>query len=62
MHVLVSDDRGRLALRRLWPWQRILAQRATARLDRALAAGARPEASARPGGPGHAADVHGVPP
>ena len=46
MHVLVSDDRGRLTLRRLWPWQRVLAQRATARLDRALAAGARPEASA----------------
>ena len=46
MHVLVNDDRGRLTLRRRWPWQRVLAQRATARLDRALAAGARPEASA----------------
>jgi hypothetical protein len=46
MYVLVNDDRGRLTLRRLWPWQRVLAQRATARLDRALAAGARPEASA----------------
>jgi hypothetical protein len=46
MHVLVNDDRGRLTLRRFWPWQRVLAQRVTARLDRALAAGARPEASA----------------
>jgi hypothetical protein len=37
MHVLVNDDRGRLTLRRLWPWQRVLAQRATARLDDDLA-------------------------
>jgi hypothetical protein len=46
MHVLVNDDRGGLILCRLWPWQRVLAQHATARLDRALAAGTRPEASA----------------
>ena len=46
MHVLLDDDRGRLILRRLWPWQRVLVQGAAARLDRALAGGARPEASA----------------
>jgi hypothetical protein len=46
MHVLLDDDRGRLTLRRLWPWQRILVQGEAARLDRALADGARPEASA----------------
>ena len=46
MHVLLDDDRGRLTLRRLWPWQRVLVQGAAARLDRALADGARPEASA----------------
>src|SRR5260370_34675939 len=46
MHVLLDDDRGRLTLRRLWPWQRVLVQGATGRLDRALADGARPEASA----------------
>jgi hypothetical protein len=46
MHVLLDDDRGRLTLRRLWPWQRVLVQGATARLDRALADSARPEASA----------------
>ena len=46
MHVLLDDDRGRLTLRRLWPWQRVLASGAAARLDRALAEGARPEASA----------------
>src|SRR5260370_4574705 len=46
MHVLLDDDRGRLTLRRLWPWQRVLVRGATARLDRALADGARPETSA----------------
>ncbi len=46
MHVLLDDDRGRLTLRRLWPWQRVLVQGAAARLDRALADGARPETSA----------------
>jgi hypothetical protein len=46
MLVLLEDDRGRLTLRRLWPWQRVLVQGAAARLDRALADGARPEASA----------------
>ena len=46
MHVLLDDDRGRLTLRRLWPWQRVLVQGAAARLDRARADGARPEASA----------------
>src|ERR1700722_17601074 len=51
MHVLVNDDRGGLALCRLWPWQRVLAQHATARLDRALGAGARPEARRRPAAP-----------
>jgi hypothetical protein len=46
MHVLLDDDRGRLTLRRLWPWRRVLVQGAAARLDRALADGARPETSA----------------
>ena len=46
-HVLVSDAAGRLTLRRLRPWHRLLACCAGARLDRALAAGASPEASAR---------------
>jgi hypothetical protein len=46
MYVLLDDDRGRLTLRRLWPWQRVLVQGAAARLDRALADGARPEATA----------------
>jgi hypothetical protein len=46
MHVLLDDDRGRLTLRRLWPWHRVLVQGVAARLDRALADGARPEASA----------------
>ena len=45
MHVLLDDDRGRLTLRRLRPWQRVLVHGAAARLDRALADGARPEAS-----------------
>ena len=40
MHILLDDDRGRLTLRRLWPWQRVLVQGAAARLDRALANGA----------------------
>jgi hypothetical protein len=45
-HVLLSDDLGRLALRRLRPWHRMLARRAAARLDRELAAGISPETSA----------------
>jgi hypothetical protein len=46
MHVLLDDDRGGLRVRRLWPWQRILASFQAARLDRELARGASPEASA----------------
>jgi hypothetical protein len=46
MHVLLDDDQGRLTLRRLWPWRRVLAHVAAARLDRALADGASPETSA----------------
>ena len=45
MHVLIDDNQGRLTMRRLWPWQRILARSAAARLDSALARGAPPEAS-----------------
>jgi hypothetical protein len=45
-HVLLRDDLGRLALRRLWPWHRVLARCAAARLDRELAAGTSPETSA----------------
>ena len=46
MHVLFADDRGQLTLKRLWPWHQILARSQAARLDRALAEGASPEASA----------------
>ena len=46
MHVLLDDDRGQLTLKRLWPWHQILARSQAARLDRALAEGASPEASA----------------
>src|SRR5260370_12774097 len=45
MHVLLDDDRGRLTLRRLRSGQRVLVHGAAARLDGALADGARPEAS-----------------
>lgn len=46
MYVLLDDDLGRLTLRRLRPWHRILARGLAARLDRRLADGARPETSA----------------
>jgi hypothetical protein len=46
MHVLLDDDRGRLTLKRLWPWHQMLARGLAARLDRELAEGASPEASA----------------
>ena len=45
-HVLVRDDLGRLTLRRLRPWHRMLTRAAAARLDRELAAGTSPETSA----------------
>jgi len=44
-HVLVCDDLGRLTLRRLRPWHRMLARFTAARLDRELAAGTSPETS-----------------
>jgi hypothetical protein len=47
MHVLLDDERGRLALKRLWPWHQVLARSQAARLDRELAEGTSPEASAR---------------
>jgi hypothetical protein len=43
--VLLRDDRGRLTLRRLRLWHRLLARCTAARLDRELAAGASPETS-----------------
>ena len=46
MHVLFADGRGQLTLKRLRPWHQILARSQAARLDRALAAGTSPEASA----------------
>jgi hypothetical protein len=46
MHVLLHDDLGRLTLRRLRPWHRLLARSRAARLDRELADGKSPEASA----------------
>ena len=44
MHVLIDDDLGRLTLRRLWPWHRLLARCLAPGLDRRLADGVRPEA------------------
>ena len=46
MHVLLDDELGRLTVRRLRPWHRWLARGLAAHLDRQLADGARPEASA----------------
>ena len=46
MHVLLDDDLGRLTLRRVSPWHRLLARVLAASLDRQLADGTRPEASA----------------
>jgi hypothetical protein len=46
MQVLLDDARGQLILKRLSPWHRVLARGQAARLDRALAAGISPEASA----------------
>jgi hypothetical protein len=46
MYVLIDDDRAGLALRRLRPWHRMLARYQAERLDRELAEGASPEASA----------------
>ena len=46
MHALLDDDLGRLTIRRLSPWHRLLARGLAASLDRQLAGGARPEASA----------------
>jgi hypothetical protein len=45
MHVLL-DQRGRLVLKRLRPWHQVMARSQAARLDRELAGGASPEASA----------------
>ena len=46
MQVLLHDELGRLTLRRLRPWHRVLARSRAARLDRELAGGVSPEASA----------------
>jgi hypothetical protein len=46
-HFVLHDDRGLLRVRRLRPWHRMLARCTAARLDRELAAGTSPEASAR---------------
>ncbi len=46
MHVLLDDDLGRLTVRRLRPWHRMMARGLAARLDRQLADGVPPEASA----------------
>jgi hypothetical protein len=45
MYVLLEEERGRLALRRLRPWHRMLARCLAPRLDRKLAEGASPEAA-----------------
>jgi hypothetical protein len=46
MHVLLADDQGHLRLQRLRPWHPMLARLLAARLDRELAEGTSPEASA----------------
>src|ERR1700752_5245909 len=46
MHVLLDDDLGRLTVRRLRPWHRMLARALAGRLDRQLADGTRPESTA----------------
>ena len=46
MHVLLDDDLGRLTVRRVSPWHRLLARVLAASLDRQLANGVRPERSA----------------
>ena len=46
MHVLIDDDLGRLTLRRLRPWHRMAARCRAPQLDRELADGTSPEASA----------------
>jgi len=46
MFVLLDDDLGRLTLRRLRPWHRVLARALAGHLDRQLADGARPESNA----------------
>jgi len=46
MYVLIDDDRVGLTLQRLRPWHRLLASCQAGRLDRELADGASPEASA----------------
>jgi len=46
MDVLLDDDLGRLTLRPLRPWHRMLARYRASALDRELAGGASPEASA----------------
>ena len=46
MYALIDDDLGRLTLRRLWPWHRLLARCLAPSLDRQLADGVRPEVNA----------------
>jgi hypothetical protein len=46
MHVLLDDDLGRLTVQRVSPWHRLLARVLAVRLDRPLASGTPPEASA----------------
>jgi hypothetical protein len=46
MHVLLDGGEGRMTVRKLWPWERVLARGQAARLDRELAEGASPEANA----------------
>ncbi len=46
MYALVDEDRDGLVLRRVWPWHRMVARSRAGRLDRELAAGTSPEASA----------------
>ena len=46
MHALLHDDRGQLTLKLLWSWHHVMALSQAARLNRALAEGTNPEASA----------------
>ena len=62
MHVLLDDDLGRLTVRRVSPWHRLLARVLAASLDRQLADGVRPESERDPRRAGHGPDLRRLPP
>ena len=62
MQILIDDDLGRLTLRRLWPWHRLLARCLAPSLDRQLADGVPAGDERGPGRTGHGPDLGQVPP